>query len=278
MKDIVANLFVYIERTIGLKPPIVTVLGYHSISNNGSIVDVSPKEFKKQINYLAQHFEFVSVGDIVKYIKGEISINKPSVALTFDDGYQDLTKNVLPILNKKNIPACFFVLSEPQNANRHELANYKKLLTTGQIKKIKKTNTDIGSHTATHANLNTKRALLNYEISGSKEKLEKIIGFDVQYFAYPKGLYSKKIIYQLKKAKYTIAFTTRPGFIKKGQNIFLAPRVMVDRTHTLARFKAFFTYSGRFYLLSRMALSKIYQETIYGVSFLRFTNKKLQYE
>ncbi len=65
-------------------------------------------EFKKQLDYLEENYELVTVERCVEAIHGKNEIPKDAVLLTFDDGYKDHYENVFPILEKRGIQGCFF--------------------------------------------------------------------------------------------------------------------------------------------------------------------------
>ena len=83
------------DKLSGRKQPLVTVLCYHSIANTGWFHEVTSQEFKKQILYLKEGFDFISISELKAFISGKKLITKPSVAITFDDGY----KNILTVRN-----------------------------------------------------------------------------------------------------------------------------------------------------------------------------------
>ena len=64
--------------------------------------------FVRQLDYLEDKYRIVSVNEIVSCIKQNIKIPKNSCWLTFDDGYKDHFKYVLPELKKRNLQGSFF--------------------------------------------------------------------------------------------------------------------------------------------------------------------------
>mgnify|MGYP001591208065 CR=1 FL=1 len=244
IKDLASILFITFDRVIFRKPRALTVLCYHSISSDNTIVDVTPKSFKDQINYLSKFYEFISADQAQKYLNGEIKLKKPSILLTIDDGYKDVLDNLCPYLIKKNIPAIFFVLSNSELVNRRELQNNKDLLGIKDVRKILEMGFDIGSHTQTHSNLlEVSDQKLAEEIISSKNKLQRDLNTKISYFAYPKGIFSKKSVKACREAGYRLAFTTEFGVARNTVNKFLIPRIGVDSSYSMLGFKAIFTRS-----------------------------------
>lgn len=240
-KETISLILTFTERLLGIKPPKVTVLLFHSVSGDGTLVDISRKNFATQIEYLRRNFDLISLNEVIKFIKGEFTPKRPSVALTFDDGYKDLLKNAIPLLSKYSIPATFFVVAEPNRVNRFELQNSKQLVTTRDIRKIRKAGYTIASHTLTHINLkDASDYFSDKEIKESKRVLEKNLKTEISYFAYPKGIYSDNSVKKVSKI-YKAAFIAKPGVINTGTDIHKIYRMGVDRTISNKMFASLFT-------------------------------------
>lgn len=236
IKKTICLVLTKIEQSFRIKPSMITILIYHSISGDNTAVDVSPSDFSFQIEFLKSKFDFITLDKVVDYIQGKTKISKPSVALTFDDGYADLFKHAVPLLAKKNIPATVFVLADPLYANRVELNNNKPLLTFSQIKKLQSLGWAIGCHGATHANFYSDITDFKKEIIFAKKILENQLKTKVDFFAYPKGIYNKKVIKFIKAKDYKAAFSINPGIISTKTNLYKIPRMGVDRTFSQTEF------------------------------------------
>lgn len=238
-----------VDRLFGLNKDRITVLCYHSFSNKYNKYSVGLPLFEKEIEKILRFAKFVSIDDIFK-----AGINGHSVVLTVDDGYEDVMK-ILPITEKYKIPVTLFILSSPKNANRKELDHKGGLLNTKQIKQLISKGWGIGSHSATHGNFNglTEKEM-EKEIVESKRTLEKKLGIKVKYFAYPKGVYNKKIVHAVKKAGYKAAFSAEPNQIHGKRIFFALPRVVIDSSFTIYDFPALYSKST---LLTRRLIGKL---------------------
>ena len=65
-------------------------------------------DFKKQIDFFCKNFNILSKSDLIGIIHTKKIPKKPSIFLTFDDGYIDHYKYVFPYLGKKKITASFY--------------------------------------------------------------------------------------------------------------------------------------------------------------------------
>lgn len=86
----------------------IIVLIYHRVTNlveDPQMLAVSPQNFREQLIFIKNNFSVLRSDDDWS------SVKKPSVIITFDDGYADNFKQALPILEDLEIPATFFVSS-----------------------------------------------------------------------------------------------------------------------------------------------------------------------
>ncbi len=71
--------------------------------------------FKQQIEFIVNNYTPISIIDFIRISKEKHlikSYSKPPVLLGFDDGFKNVINHALPILNKYEIPAVFFVIGE----------------------------------------------------------------------------------------------------------------------------------------------------------------------
>ena len=245
LKNTISSVLVSLLTFFRFPKPRVTILGYHTISSDDTIIDIKKKEFLKQIRYLKQQgYHFITLDEVVLYAQGKISITHPSVVFTFDDGYADLLDAAAPILAKEGIPATYYVISHPERVDRISLENNKPLLNKHGIAELATfPGSDIQGHTTGHWNVAAEDYFdLVDDVSEAKRILENVTKKKVSFFAYPWGSYSQQAIAALRQSGYISAVTADAGFIFPGQNLFLLPRIMVDRTHTIEQFRLMLTF------------------------------------
>ncbi len=221
----------------------VFILSYHSIASDGWRFSIDPHVIKKQIDYLQKHYAMITLKDLELFLAGKKTMQKPSVILTFDDGYKDILTIKDYLVTKKIRPA-LFILSDRERANWQELGTKRQFLNKEEIRSLIKLDWEIGCHSATHDNLSTiHKDMLEKEVVQAKKTLEKELQMPINYFAYPRGKYSPKVRTVIKAAKYSMAFTMDDGFITTQSDAYTLPRVGIDRSHTFAEFKAAFSPS-----------------------------------
>ncbi len=214
------------------RKPLITILCYHGISSDQWRFNLSKDEFSRQLEVFSKSYKFISLADLVNFLDGKTSIDSPSLVITFDDGYANLMQ-ITDLAAKYHLKPTVFVLSDPKNANRHELDNGQSLLSSSQIKNLYKQGWEIGCHTATHALMsNLSDDQINIEIIKSKKTLEKKLDISIPYIAYPKGGYSEKIITAVKKTGYELGLSMDSDLLTKASNRFALPRVGLDQSFT----------------------------------------------
>ena len=88
----------------------IVILNYHSVHPSHPL-STHPDAFYKQMQYLANNFNIISLSDLPNYMNKIKTSNSKSVIITFDDGYEDNYIYAYPILRKLNIKATIFTLS-----------------------------------------------------------------------------------------------------------------------------------------------------------------------
>jgi peptidoglycan/xylan/chitin deacetylase (PgdA/CDA1 family) len=138
------------------------------------------------------------------------------VLLTFDDAYDDLYTNLLPLVIEYHYtPVIYLVVERIGRSNEWDQASglrARNLLTLDQIREMQSYGVEFGSHSLTHPWLpGVPDAQLRGEVSDSKRRLEDLLGVDVKSFAYPYGGVDRRVRSAVAEAGYRLAFTVIPG-------------------------------------------------------------------
>ena len=91
----------------------IYIVMYHYIrnlkkTNYPNLNALELQKFKKQIHFFKKNFNILSYFDFLEILQSKKIPYKPSVLLTFDDGYYDHFENVFPILFKNKISGIFY--------------------------------------------------------------------------------------------------------------------------------------------------------------------------
>ncbi|MBL4583111.1 MAG: polysaccharide deacetylase family protein [Pseudomonadales bacterium] len=211
------------------------ILMYHMISdhkNNAKFngLRVTPEAFEQQLNWLKSHdWNFVTMSELV--ILGN-TLPRKSVALTFDDGFEDNYTNALPIMQRYGAKGTLYLVvdrhkrdwstNKKAHHNSGELMQEPKLTDTQVTEMLQSGVFELGAHTTTHPNLSQLlEAEKTSEIAGSKQQLEKLFQTNIGSFAYPFGIYSQDDVRVTKRANFESAVTTEAGISELNTNNLL---------------------------------------------------------
>ena len=215
----------------------IPVLMYHSISNDNNKISVSVSNFKKQMRLMhSLGYKGYSLNKI------NLKTSKKKFVITFDDGYENIFTEAMPILKKLNFSAtCFIVNKKIGNFNDWDKnkKNYrkKKLMNRKQIKNWIKNGFEIGSHTMDHYNLNNLSNIKKkIQILKPKQFFKTNYGINIQSFSYPFGSYNNDCLKILKK-NYKFAVTTKRSRYVKGKfNPLEIPRVPINSNTSIFKY------------------------------------------
>lgn len=226
--------------------PRMTVLLYHSISDEGDFFAVSPGEFRRQMEYVKQQMDIVPLERAFRHAAGE-RVLRDSVAIAFDDGYQDFLNTALPILKEFNIPATVFVLGD--SPDRTQLENDLPLISVDELRALgHEPLVMVGSHALTHKKL-TKLSSedLQHELTESSRLITERVGVAPRYLAYPKGAYNQVVIEATTRAGHEGGCAVIERGVQAGDNAYALPRIQVDASTTFSLFQTKFGVASDWY-------------------------------
>jgi peptidoglycan/xylan/chitin deacetylase (PgdA/CDA1 family) len=87
------------------------ILCYHRVGTEGVPLysRLHPDVFEAQMRYLKAHYRVVPLAQLIRELKEGARVPL-TLAVTFDDGYQDLHRYALPVLTKYSIPATVYLI------------------------------------------------------------------------------------------------------------------------------------------------------------------------
>ncbi|MGB1261793.1 MAG: polysaccharide deacetylase family protein [Cognaticolwellia sp.] len=204
------------------------ILQYHHVSSaTPASTSISPEQFSKHMQYLAEHnFKVIPLSSLIDSIKQQQALPDKSVVITFDDAYIDILTQAKPVLDKHDFPYSIFV--NPSIIER----NSSSYLSWQQLKAMADDGVIIANHGMTHDSLTripeglTEQAWLAKN-SASLLAAEKLIkdktGQSWRYFAYPYGEYSPAI-QQWVESNNFVAFSQQSGAVGLATDLTSIPR------------------------------------------------------
>ena len=205
---------------------VVPIIMYHHVDDRAQVskLSVCPESFKRQMLFLKRHrYNVVKLEDLPDLIEKR-KIPKKTIAITFDDGYENNYTSAYPVLKELGLPATIFII--PALIGRNGYLTWDQVIEMSESGVI-----SIGSHTMRHAYLpDLAEQKLDIEISDSKRAIESHIRKEITSFSYPVGAFNKYIKDKIMKAGYTIAVATNPGKDYPRHDLFAMKRVRISRT------------------------------------------------
>ena len=96
--------------------PNCMVINFHGVTDvignrfNNRHLDVN--EFEKTVKYFKNNFEVVSLKELFSLHQSQQKPKRKTIAITFDDGYENNFTKALPVLKKYSVPATFYLISK----------------------------------------------------------------------------------------------------------------------------------------------------------------------
>ncbi|MDP4209776.1 MAG: polysaccharide deacetylase family protein [Bacteroidota bacterium] len=205
-------------------PGSIPILMYHKVPVNPiesqHRIFVTRDNFKKHLLfYKLRGLTSLTFKDYNDFVEGNRSMKefpKKPFILTFDDGYADNFKNMLPLTQKYGFKGVLFLLGNSSilanNWDKGEDPAVNALMTPEQKKAFIDAGWEIGAHTFSHAKLTdlTSEDAME-EIVKGKLKLEAEFNIKTISFAYPYGNYTDQDKELVKKAGFTYGIATDTG-------------------------------------------------------------------
>jgi len=227
------------------------VLCYHSVHPNQPCLSTTPEVFERHVQWLKEHCHVTSLIELVTGTRPSPS-GQPAAAITFDDGYEDNHSYALPILAKHGVSATFFITAGFVERDPIVLQRFQQLLACrtdhvvpldwAQIRELRASGMDIGSHTYGHPNLaRLSPAEAEDELRTSKDVISDRIGCAIDLFAYPYGKpkvhFTSATTDAAKATGYRLAVAVTYRGVRRSDRLFSIPRFFADGD-TLAKLEA----------------------------------------
>ena len=213
----------------------VPILVYHRVSDtdtNPTTLKVA--DFDAQLKYLLDNgYHVIAPDDLLDAWASGKPLPKNPIILTFDDGHEDIYRNVFPILQKYNMRATVFIVTNHIGMKDYLSWDFIRLLQAGGFM-------DFESHTMSYKDLTTlKGDKLWNEIYGSKQAIEWALQKPAKFIAYPDGKYTIDAEDTSKEVGFRAGFIEDYGLATNDSNSYVLTRIPVQgsNSQTLLRFK-----------------------------------------
>jgi peptidoglycan/xylan/chitin deacetylase (PgdA/CDA1 family) len=214
------------------------VLNFHQVEPEITIPDrkhitITPNGLRNIIRVVRNlGLEFVSLQQVMD--QGGPTEGARQALITFDDGFENVYRYGMPVLEQEECPATVFVLPGKLDGNNDwdqgalPVESRDQLMSMQEMAKMIESGwMTLGSHGMKHRPFSTlNREELEYEIFESYHFLEQHFkGAFVPVLAYPWGEYSDLALDVMKHSRYAYAQTTEKGLWSPASNRFTVPRM-----------------------------------------------------
>ncbi|OGG58830.1 hypothetical protein A2765_00415 [Candidatus Kaiserbacteria bacterium RIFCSPHIGHO2_01_FULL_56_24] len=234
LKDL---FFIANRRPLGAR---ASILSYHNIGTDRAFFTVHPAVLEKQLRYLQEKkYTVVFLSELIRRLRAGGNV-EGCIALTFNDGFESVHADVLPLLRKYAMPASVFTTVEYLDTNIQtsdgftfktlSVSSVRELIASGLVEFFPQT-----QHRQPLDGVAFEQAAARVE--QARKDLESVIKRSASVFAYPKGRYTHKLVEYLRTNAWDGAVTTAEGLVSGQTDPFLLPRNSIDSRTTFTQFK-----------------------------------------
>ena len=216
--------------------PYLPILTYHRVVNEVPTKAVDPKRIAVSAAQFRSHLRMLQrlgyysfpLNQYPALLREGKSVSPRSIAITFDDAYEEMVTLALPILKDTGFTATVFAVSGHLGKLISGMTGHANLLTDEGLRTWRRAGMEVGSHTSHHVHLpQVDEATAKREIGDDKKRLEEILGENVPTFAYPYGEADEKASRLVYEAGFEGAFVTDRGRRDHTDNLFRIRRVVI---------------------------------------------------
>jgi len=217
----------------------VPVLLYHHVGVDYAKalgqLSISKRDFERHIYWLANSgYVGIRLSQYLAWRNEGTPLPRKPVVITFDDGYSDTATNAFPILERYGFSAASMIVTgEIGGVNRWDLELGMpplRIMDASAIRYWANHGIEFCAHSRTHRDLRSlEDEALDSELEDSRFDLEQVTGQPVRAFAYPYGLFNKRVQQHTGKV-FDLAFTTVPQLSNLATDPLCVGRIEPART------------------------------------------------
>lgn len=230
MHPIISSIFLILCSLVNLgrveAADNAVILLYHHVSaQTPASTSVSPQTFAGHMAFLAEHYRVLPLAKIVSALQQNQPLPDNAIAITFDDGYQNIYQNGHPILSQFNLPYTVFI--NPALVGK---ADYH--LSWQQMRDMGKQGASFANHHLHHQHLLSRLtgedeaqwlARIEGDILEAQSLLQQNLGSSLKYFAYPYGEYNLRLKQRITELGF-VGFAQHSGAIASYSDFSILPR------------------------------------------------------
>lgn len=198
----------------------VAILGYHTT--------ISEPRHPWSLDFVGQMmliedlgYEVVPLATVADLVRRGSEVTRPTLAITFDDGWADNLELGFPELAKRGWPASVFIPTS--------YLGRRPYLLPDELQRVRELGVEIENHSHTHRNLTDLGASEILEDLGEcNRRLEDLTGRRPRFFCYPNGRFNPGVRDVVASSGMEAACSGRVGFNARGEDPFLLRRLTLE--------------------------------------------------
>ena len=235
---------------------LLPILTFHALDNDSSVTSFSPRVFRRGLARLHENgYRALSLMKAVDCLHQGRPFPNRSIVITFDDGYQSVYDEALPVLRDYGMCATVFLTvgktGVVEFASRLPSLSGRSMLSWHEIREMAKIGISFGAHTLTHPDLT--RLPINRveaEICHSKAFIEDALGSPVTCFAYPYGRCDQRSR-EIVRQHFACACSDKLGLTTRNSDCYALERVDAYYLRTDRLFDVMLTRLFPWYIAAR---------------------------
>ncbi len=244
-----------------MQGPVVDILMYHSISEQGGPTCIAPKVFAAQMQAIAG--AGVPVITMDDYCASDIGGAPPpdrSAIVTFDDGFQDFADTAWPVMRDLGFRPIVYLPTNfvgGREGWRGIASAPRKLMGWDTIRRLQGEGVIFGSHTESHPDLDALADdAVEAELTRSRDRIADELGAAPLHFAPPYGIANPSVRARIAQY-YQSSVGTRLRSAGRGAERYDLPRLEMFYFTDPARWRAHLEGRGAAYLAARRTLRAV---------------------
>lgn len=199
--------------------PVIATLSYHKIGNHPpegwpTWNYTGIEEFTGHLEWFqTRGWQFISGADFLTAFNGGYALPEKAVLVTFDDAYESLVANALPVLKRFAAPGIVFVPTQfvgSTNLFDNGIEPMERIADWKSLALLEEGGVAVESHGCSHRGFSSLSALeVEQELEWSRKAIKKNLGKDSRMFAFPygdTGTDQAEVATAILRAGYDLAF------------------------------------------------------------------------
>lgn len=197
------------------------------------VLTLSQDDFSLYLELLKEkHAYILNMDEVKSYHKGEFSLPKNSVLITFDDAFQSVKYNAYPLLKEYGYKALMFTVTGWLGAYKDSFnAHASQVMSEDELESLSDVFTLCNHTNSLHQRKGPQGKIQEVSYDALALDLDLCGSYvdEPLVFAYPFGFYDDSVVKNLESYGMELAYTTKPGINTKETSVLELNRYMATK-------------------------------------------------